>query len=294
MKKKIESKTTRTKIKKDQSGEKPETGNKNRPFLKWAGNKYRVLPHIESILPDGKRLIEPFAGSAAVFLNTNYSRYLISDNNCDLINLYNFLKNDGPEFIKKCRRMFTEKNNNEEKYYKFREEFNRTKNIQRKAILFLYFNRHGYNGLCRYNQKGGFNVPFGRYNKPYFPEKEMLFFHKKARKAIFKHSDFSSIMDQARSGDVIYCDPPYVPLTKSANFTSYSTGGFNEKQQIQLADSAKKLSVKGISVLISNHNTSFTQKSYRSALAIKQFSVRRFISCKGSQRNHAAELLALF
>jgi DNA adenine methylase len=267
---------------------------KHRPFLKWAGNKYRVLPHIEAILPEGKRLVEPFAGSAAVFLNTNYTRYLISDNNPDLINLYTILKKDGIDFIKKCRRMFTEKNNNEAQYYKLRDEFNKTNNINRKAILFLYFNRHGYNGLCRYNQKGGFNVPFGRYTKPYFPEKEMLFFHKKAQKAIFKLSDFSNIMNKSRSGDVIYCDPPYVPLTKSANFTSYSSGGFNEAQQLQLAEMAKKLSTKGIPVLISNHNTQFTQRSYRSALAIKHFNVRRFISCKGSQRNQAAELLALF
>jgi len=271
-----------------------EVNDKHRPFLKWAGNKYRVLPHIEEILPDGKRLIEPFAGSAAVFLNTNYSRYLIADNNPDLINLYNILKKEGEVFIKKCRRIFTQKNNNEQHYYKFRNEFNQTNNIQRRAVLFLYFNRHGYNGLCRYNQKGGFNVPFGRYSKPYFPEKEMLFFHKKSRKAIFKLADFSTIMDKARSGDVVYCDPPYVPLTKSANFTSYSTGAFLEQKQIQLAEYAKKLSAKGIPVLISNHNTSFTQSSYRSALSIKQFSVRRFISCKGSQRNHATELLALF
>ncbi|MFV1983280.1 MAG: Dam family site-specific DNA-(adenine-N6)-methyltransferase [Thiohalomonadales bacterium] len=268
--------------------------NKNKPFLKWAGNKYRVLPHIEEILPEGKRLIEPFAGSAAVFLNTNYSRYLITDNNPDLINLYNILKRDGEIFIKQCRRLFTEKNNHEDKYYKFRDEFNQTNDIHRKATLFLYFNRHGYNGLCRYNQKGGFNVPFGRYTKPYFPEQEMLFFHHKARKAIFKHSDFTNIMNNARSGDVIYCDPPYVPLSKSANFTSYSVGGFNEEQQIQLADIAKELSAKRIPVLISNHNTSFIQHSYRNAHAIKKFSVRRFISCKGSQRNHAAELLALF
>lgn len=269
-------------------------GTKNRPFLKWAGNKYRVLPHIEEILPEGKRLIEPFAGSAAVFLNTNYTRYLICDNNPDLINLYNILKTDGEKFIKKCQRLFTEKNNNEEKYYKFRDEFNRTKDTYRKSILFLYFNRHGYNGLCRYNLKGGFNVPFGRYAKPYFPEQEMLFFHKKSRKAKFKHSDFSNIMNNARDGDVVYCDPPYVPFTKSANFTSYSSGGFTKEQQIQLVDIAKVISLKGIPVLISNHDTQFTQRSYRSALAIKQFNVQRFISCKGSQRNKAPELLALF
>jgi DNA adenine methylase len=100
-------------------------------------------------------------------------------------------------------------------------------------------------------------------------------------------------MQAARPGDVIYCDPPYVPLTETANFTGYSSGGFGIKEQEALADMAKTLSKKGISVMISNHDTMFTQTAYESA-HIVSFQVRRFISCKGDGRGQANEMLALF
>lgn len=264
-----------------------------RPFLKWAGNKYRIIDRVRNALPDGKRLIEPFAGSAAVFLNTDYEHYIINDNNPDLINLYNILKKDGATFIKKCRYYFSPRFNNEEQYYKLRKKFNDSKDIYKRAVLFVYLNRHGYNGLCRYNLKGGYNVPFGRYKSPYFPEKEMLTFHNKAQNAEFVLSSFEEIIQSAQKGDVIYCDPPYVPLSASSNFTSYSAGGFNIEKQQQLADLANEISVKGIPILISNHNTSFTRKAYNKA-KITKFHVQRFISCNGKKRGTAGELLALF
>ncbi|MCW8900215.1 MAG: Dam family site-specific DNA-(adenine-N6)-methyltransferase [Gammaproteobacteria bacterium] len=155
-------------------------------------------------------------------------------------------------------------------------------------------NKHGYNGLCRYNSKGGYNVPFGRYKSPYFPEKEMLVFHKKSRNADFVLSGFEQVIQSAKKGDVIYCDPPYVPLSISANFTSYSSGGFNLEEQQQLADLANKTSAKGIPILISNHNTPFTRKAYDNAKKITKFHVQRFISCNGEKRGTAGELLALF
>ena len=269
-------------------------GNKNRPFLKWPGNKFRIIEQIWKSLPEGDRLVEPFAGSCAVFLNTNYESYLVSDNNPDLINLYNILKEDGEHFIKKCKYYFTSRFNNEKAYYRLRDKFNATKDINIRAVLFVYLNRHGYNGLCRYNSKGGYNVPFGRYKKPYFPEKEMRFFHDKAQSAEFVHSEFDNAISAAKKGDVIYCDPPYVPLSASANFTSYSTGGFNLDKQQRLAELAITTSSKGIPVLISNHNTSFTRKAYREADKIKKFNVQRYISCNGNNRNSAGELLALF
>ena len=268
--------------------------NNTRPFLKWAGNKYRIIDRIRKALPEGECLIEPFAGSCAVFLNTNYDRYIINDNNPDLIHLYNILKKDGTKFIKKCRYYFTPRFNNEEQYYKLRKKFNDTTDVYKRAIFFVYLNRHGYNGLCRYNLKGGYNVPFGRYKAPYFPEKEMLFFHEKAQSAEFVLSSFESIISSAKKGDVVYCDPPYVPLSPSANFTSYSTGGFNMEKQQQLADLANEKSVKGIPILISNHNTSFTRKAYDKAHKITKFHVQRFISCNGKKRGTAGELLALF
>ena len=265
-----------------------------RPFLKWAGNKYRIIDRIRQTLPEGKRLIEPFAGSAAVFLNTDYDQYLINDNNPDLINLYNILKNDGQDFIKKCRRYFTVRFNAEEEYYKLRQKFNNTTDIYQRAVLFVYLNRHGYNGLCRYNSKGGYNVPFGRYKSPYFPQQEMEVFHKKAQHAEFVISGFDQIIQSAKKGDVIYCDPPYVPLSASANFTTYSAGGFNMDSQQHLADLAEEMSAKGIPMLISNHNTSFTRKAYKMADKIRKFHVQRYISCNGKKRERAGELLALF
>lgn len=176
-----------------------------RPFLKWAGNKFRIIDRVKRKLPEGKRLVEPFVGSAAVFLNTDYDRYLLCDSNRDLITLYSLLKEEGTAFIEVIRPLFSESNNTPERYYALRDEFNTSNDPAHRAALFVYLNRHGYNGLCRYNAKGGFNVPFGRYKRPYFPEQEMVAFHVKAQRARFKHQDFASTMKRSRQGDVIYC-----------------------------------------------------------------------------------------
>ncbi|MBI1424564.1 MAG: Dam family site-specific DNA-(adenine-N6)-methyltransferase [Gammaproteobacteria bacterium] len=265
-----------------------------RPFLKWAGSKYRVLEHIHEMLPAGERLIEPFAGSGAVFMNTEFDRYLLADTNADLINVYQTVQAHGESFIAECTRLFQSRTNQEAYYYRRRDEFNRCRDPQRKAALFIYLNRHGYNGLCRYNAAGIFNVPFGRYKQPYFPAQELQAFHEKAKQAEFVHLDFDAVMQSAQLGDVVYCDPPYVPLSRSANFTCYSAGGFDMPQQQRLADLAEQTRQRGIPVLISNHNTRFTRNAYRAANNIKRFSVRRFISCNGEKRQNAGELLALF
>ena len=143
-----------------------------KPFLKWAGNKYRIVNKIRGLLPPGRRLIEPFAGAAAVFLNTHYAYNIVNDLNVDLINLYLVLKAHGPAFIDECKSLFVPDNNSPDAYYALRQEFNETKDRVRKSALFLYLNRHGYNGLCRYNSEGSFNVPFGRYKKRIFPLKK--------------------------------------------------------------------------------------------------------------------------
>ena len=150
---------------------------KIRPFLKWAGNKYHCLHHILSLLPKTNRLIEPFTGSGAIFVNTNYPNYLLAEANQDLIHLFHYLQQEGEPFINYCQTLFCSENNSETKYYMLRENFNLSQDPRTRAVLFLYLNRHGYNGLCRYNQQNVYNVPFGRYKKPYFPRQEMQFFH---------------------------------------------------------------------------------------------------------------------
>lgn len=264
-----------------------------KPFLKWAGNKYQIIETIKKILPHGKRLIEPFVGSGAVFLNTDYAEYLLSDNNAHLISLYQFLKKDGNKFINFCKEFFAPEFNNSNRFYEFRELFNTTDEPLIKAGLFVYLNKHCFNGLCRYNNRGEFNTPFGKYTKPYFPENEMLFFQEKSKNTNFIVADFLKTMDEAITGDVIYCDPPYVPLSDTAYFTNYSAGGFNADQQIQLAEKAKELANNGIIVVISNHHTAFTQKIYEGAELIT-LDVQRNISCNGANRKKAKEVLAVF
>lgn len=264
-----------------------------RPFLKWAGNKFRIIDRVNNRLPDGKRLIEPFAGSGALFLNSDFDHYLLCDTNADLITLYTLLQQEGDAFIEECRRLFTPANNSEQAYYRLRERLNATRDPRRRATLFVYLNRHGYNGLCRYNRKGGFNVPFGRYKRPYFPEAEMRAFHHQAQRAEFRQQSFEQVMRETRPGDVVYCDPPYAPLSPSANFTAYSAGGFDLTLQQTLATLAEESAARGVPVLISNHDTPLTRRLYKAARS-NYFQVQRYISCNGAKRDKAGELLALF
>lgn len=264
-----------------------------RPFLKWAGNKYRILDRVWPLLPAGRRLVEPFVGSGALFLNTAYDRYLLADSNPDLIVLYQTLQQEGDDFIDACRPLFTADHNTAPVYYRLRHEFNACTDARRRAVLFVYLNRHGYNGLCRYNAQGHFNVPFGRYKQPYFPAEEMRTFHHKARRARFLLQDFATTLRATRRGDVVYCDPPYAPLSVTASFTAYHSRGFSLRQQEELAALAQRCAGRGIPVLISNHATDFTEQLYARAEQ-HSFSVRRSISCLGNRRQPVRELLALF
>ncbi|HCB1600928.1 TPA: adenine-specific DNA-methyltransferase [Citrobacter freundii] len=266
---------------------------KNRAFLKWAGGKYPLLDDIKRHLPQGECLIEPFVGAGSVFLNTDFSRYILADINSDLISLYNIVKTRTDEYVQASRELFMPETNQAEVYYLFREEFNASQDPFRRAVLFLYLNRFGYNGLCRYNLRGEFNVPFGRYKKPYFPEAELYHFAEKAQNAEFHCLSYEECMDRADSNSVVYCDPPYAPLSATANFTAYHTNSFSPKEQAHLAEMAEKLVSKQIPVLISNHDTPDTREWYRAAKHF-QVKVRRSISSNGGTRKKVNELLALY
>ncbi len=252
-----------------------------------------MVDRIAESLPQGKKLVEPFLGSGAVFLNTEFERYLLADVNPDLIHLYNTLKDEGTPFIDYCQEFFQPQYNISHKYYEIREEFNELEHNTKKAALFLYLNRHGYNGLCRYNLSGGFNVPFGKYKRPYFPRNELRHFWNKAKRATFVCGDFEAVMKRARRSNVVYCDPPYVPISPTAYFTSYAQHGFSLHDQERLAFQARRLAGRGVTVVISNHENEITKTLYQGA-SIKSFPVRRFISCNGKERGHADELLAIF
>lgn len=266
---------------------------KQRAFLKWAGGKYNLMEAIVGHLPEADTLVEPFVGAGSVFLNTNYSKYLLNDINADLIHLYQFLQQKPQQLIDDARLLFIDNNNEKSVFLAMRQLFNQTTDPYQRSLLFLFLNRHCYNGLCRYNQSGFFNVPFGKYKKPYFPEAELEAFAEKAKRATFVCMDYQQLFAQLPAEAAVYCDPPYVPLSKTASFTSYAKNSFNLDDQADLANLSEQAQQRGHAVLISNHDTSWTRKIYQGA-ELHSIQVGRSISQKGSSRGKVAELFALY
>jgi len=266
-------------------------------FLKWAGGKRKLVPTIMGRFPkQGKRFIDVFAGSGVVALNADYPKIIYNDFNTDLYLIWQCLQKYGQSFINECKEIFTSKNNTKEMYYKLRDEFNRTKIKRRKAVLFIYLNRYGFNGLCRYNAKGGFNVPIGRYKKPYFPENELTSCLRKVVNWKLCNKDFRDIFKTVKDGDVVYCDPPYLPLSDTSDFTSYSAGGFSLQDQIDLAKCASKAAQKGAIVVISNHDTWCARQIYGNMFnrKISSISVSRTISSNADSRKPVKEVIVVF
>lgn len=263
-------------------------------FLKWAGNKTSVIDKIAPYLI-GETLIEPFSGSCAVSLNSSFKNYICNDINADLINMYHLIQNNAEDYIEKVKLLF-KNGNDRERYNELRTIYNTTLDKDLKSQIFLYLNKHCFNGLCRYNKKGEFNTPFGSYSNPYFPEKELLEFHNYTKNNFeFLSIDFSEIFLRADNNTVIYCDPPYSKLTDTADFSNYAKDGFNHNNHLHLKDLAIKYSNDiGCTVIISNHDTSETRDLYKDANEIVSFNVKRTISSKASTRTKAAELLAIY
>lgn len=270
--------------------------------IKWAGGKARVMPQLLEHLPKADCLIEPFVGSGTVFLNTNYRSYILCDSNRALINFFRVLTADTERLINIARSMF-HGDNTKERYYERRKLFNsmqwsdttKADPALLYAALFLYLNRHGYNGLYRANLKGEFNVPFGKHAAPYFPSDEMRLFAEKANdtKAIFMHSDFRhSIPDvmQLAYDAVIYCDPPYIPVSKTSNFTAYGKPFTLDDHRDLVATLIDANRQHGTRAVISNSDTPETHNIY-SAFNLHAFSVRRSVSAKS--RDMAGEVIGV-
>ena len=265
-----------------------------RAFLKWAGGKFALTETLRQHLPPGELLVEPFAGAASLFLNSDYPHYHLNDINGDLIALYQQLQQQPQRVINETRALFVPENNNRERYLALRAEFNRGCSALRRAALFIYLNRYGYNGLCRYNKRGLYNVPFGAYARPYFPEQELQTFAAKAKRCQFSSLPFEQLFEQLPQGAVVYCDPPYAPLSPTAAFTGYSGREFTAADQRRLADCALWAArERGAVVLISNHDLPFTREIYQEA-QLSTIAVRRSISRNGHGRKAVGELLALY
>ncbi|MCE9893860.1 Dam family site-specific DNA-(adenine-N6)-methyltransferase [Citrobacter portucalensis] len=274
--------------------EAPAPRNWQRPFLKWAGGKYSLLPELDRLIPAGKRLIEPFVGGGSVFLNSDkHERFLLADVNADLINLYQMLAVVPDSVIYEAMKAFRHLND-AENYTEIREAFNAQRlDAVERAAAFLYLNRHCFNGLIRYNLDGFFNVGFGKYKAPYFPEEEIRAFKRKAHACVFMNAGFRRTLALAGDGDVVYCDPPYEPLPGTAGFTNYAAGGFSWDSQVELAESCVAAHQRGAKVVISNSTAPRVIELYEQhGFTLHHVNARRAISSKGSTRETASDVVA--
>lgn len=257
-------------------------------ILKWAGNKTAVMHELKKHLPAGPQLVEPFAGSCAVMMATEYPHYLVADINPDLINLYKHIAFDYEKFILNAKGFFSG-TNSAESYYNIRQDFNHSAEITDfwKAIFFLYLNRHGYRGLCRYNLNGHFNVPYGNYKNPYFPESEIRAFAEKAQRATFICASYDETLALLQTGDVVYCDPPY-----DGTFSGYHTAGFTEEDQYHLASILERRSSEGHPVIVSNSDTSLTRSLYRN-FTRHSITAKRSMGVAAGESKSATEIIAI-
>ncbi|MBT0719434.1 DNA adenine methylase [Rosenbergiella epipactidis] len=255
-------------------------------ILKWAGNKSAVMLELAKHLPHGSRLVEPFAGSCAVMMETDYPEYLIADVNPDLINLYVQIQANTSAFLTHAKAMFTQGNNSQLRFNAIRQAFNQgtLKGGSFRAALFLFLNRHCYRGLCRYNQKGQFNVPYGNYKKPYFPEREILAFAEKAKRATFLCAGYQDTLKQLKTGDVVYCDPPY-----DDTFASYHTSGFNKADQQELANHLEGLA-SYFPVIASNSDTPYIREIYK-GFEVNELTTKRCIGVCAGESKQANEVI---
>ncbi len=262
----------------------------SRPLLKWAGGKRQLLPAIMRHLPQRMNTyFEPFVGGGAVFFalaaQKRFKRAVLSDQNEELILTYRAIQQNVHRVIALLSKM----PHSEEAYYEIRAQ--RPRNPERRAARMIYLNRTGYNGLYRVNRSGQFNVPFGRYARPNICDEERLLGVARALSGVrLEVADFGQLCAAARSGDAVYFDPPYVPVSPTARFAEYQSSPFGIEEHQRLAELYQDLSARGVDTLLSNSDTPITRKLFRQC-GYELVSARRSINSAASRRGPTSELL---
>jgi DNA adenine methylase len=263
-----------------------------RPILKWAGGKRSLVPRILKELPAQiDTYYEPFVGGAAVFLalaeEKRFKRAVITDKNSQLIELYQVVRDDLGKLLKKLEEL--QHQTSEEEYYEIRARKAPHK-IDRAARL-VYLNKTGYNGLYRVNSKGGFNVPYGRYKRPKIYDPERLAAASRVLQDVtIRVADFEEVCADAKRGDAVYLDPPYLPLSKTSSFSAYHSDAFGLPEHERLAKAFARLVKRGVAAILSNSATPETRALYKS-FKCSDVSVRRPINSVASGRGAVSELL---
>jgi DNA adenine methylase len=270
-----------------------------KPFVKWAGGKRQLIPELEKHLPEKfNSYFEPFLGGGALLFhliskNQNLKGY-VSDLNSDLVLAYVTIRDNLDGLLKSLQKHSDNYFSDSKSYYYSVRESNPKSQIEKVSRL-LFLNRTCFNGLYRVNSKGKFNVPLGRYSNPNIVQKENLesvnqFLNQ--NKIIIKCQDFSSTIERAKKGDFVYFDPPYQPVSKTANFTSYTNGNFGLNDLKRLATISNELAKKGVNVLLSNSSSKQVRDLFSAKYwEINKIEANRAINSDSNKRTGHAELL---
>lgn len=237
------------------------------------------------------RHVEPFAGGAAFFFDRTPTRALLCDVNPALIGTYQAVRDD-VEGVIEALQPLSEGHSNE-RYYELRARYNGARGLSatERAALFIYLNKTCFNGLHRVNRKGEFNVPVGRYENPRILDQGLLRAASvRLQRAELRCDSFEGLLESARPGDFIYLDPPYEPVSRTANFTSYAKDGFGQDMQIRLRDVFAALHKRRCRLMLSNSDVPFIREIY-GQFNIDLVAAPRAINCNGARRGKVAEVV---
>ncbi|MCP4606176.1 MAG: DNA adenine methylase [Proteobacteria bacterium] len=259
-----------------------------RPFLKWVGGKSQILVELNKSFPSGfKHYYEPFLGGGAVFFDLLHEPATISDSNEELINCYKVVRTRVEKLIIALNRHVYDK----EHYYEVRGWDPMKLNSVQRAARTIYLNRAGFNGLYRVNSKGGFNVPFGRHKNPTICDEDNLRGCSKTLANIkIKCVSFEKVLDWARPNDLVYFDPPYIPVSDTAYFTAYQKRGFGMDSQENLAKVFDDLASRGVYAVLSNSDVPWIHERY-SNHHIRLIKANRFVNSDASRRGPVGEVI---
>lgn len=271
-----------------------------RSFLKWVGGKYRLLDDLKPFFPEGDVFVDLFAGSGVVSLNVDYPHYVLNDTNKKLIKTLEIIRNNPEGLITALRFAFSKPT--EKHYREMRDKFNSEgESDLTYAVCYIYLNRYGFNGLSRFNSKGKFNVPYGHLKrKPYCPIDEIKTFASFLERDVLLSSlDFRDVLTLVKNSYpdkkiVVYADPPYAPLSKTANFTSYCSEGFTQHDHRDLAKELISFAEEvGATVILSNTDNLLVREIYHGFdwLSIE---VQRPIAAKVESRKPVNELIGVY
>lgn len=262
-----------------------------RPFLKWAGGKTQLLPKLHALMPKSfEHYVEPFLGGGAMFFSLDVQNAFLSDASSELVSTYKALRDDVEGVIDGLSEC--EQNHSKEFYLSLRnvrpEECDSPRSL---AARMIYLNKNCFNGMYRVNKQGGFNVPFGKYEVARIPAADALRACSKALRSItIEVADFEDVLQCVEQGSFVYCDPPYVPVSETADFTGYTADDFCWKDQERLAAAALAAAERGAYVMLSNADVPAVHDLY-GGWDITRVQARRSINSKGSRRGPVGEVV---